>query len=196
MALPKEKYYTPEEFYSMDLPECCELIYGDIYIGESEEKYNGGEITDMSPAPNFFHQEISGNVYTDISVYIRKQKGKCKVFTAPTDVKIGDNTVQPDIFVTCDPSKINGQYHNGAPDWAIEILSPSTAKRDTVYKMRLYKESGVREYWLIDPERRWVIVYPFEENKNLEVYTFETPVTAHIYKNEPEPLVIRLADYL
>ncbi len=180
----------------MDLPECCELIYGNIYLGESEEKYTGGEITDMSPAPNFFHQEIAGRICNIVQNYIDKQKGKCKVFTAPADVKIGDNTVQPDVFLTCDPSKIDGQNHIGAPDWVIEIMSPSTSRRDSVDKMILYKESGVREYWLVDPPLRRILVYPFEENVSFEVYSFETPVTAHIYKNEPEPLVIRLADYL
>jgi len=200
MAMPKEKLYTPEEFYSMDLPERCELIKGRIYIGESEECYKEGQPVDMSPAPNFFHQEIVSDIHGEIFNYIRRRKGKCKVFTAPADVKIGKCTVQPDIFVTCDPSKIDGQNHNGAPDWVIEVLSPSTSKRDTVSKVALYRDGGAREYWIVDPEQRQVIVYPFEECEPPRMvsmwYTFEDAIPVSIYKNEPEPLALRLADNL
>ncbi len=198
MALPKEKYYTVEEFNALDpyLPSSREFIDGEIFIGEEKEKYTGGEIPQMAASPCRFHQEIVGEVYNCINNYIKKQKGKCRVYVSPYDVKIDGDTVQPDIFVTCDPSKSGEQYYTGAPDWVIEVLSPSTSKRDLSEKMKLYMDNGAREYWAVDPDKRWVIVYPFEENKNCEVYTFETPVTVHIYKNEPEPLVMRLADYL
>lgn len=199
MALPQEKRYTPEEFYSMDLPGRCELINGRIFIGENDEWYKGGDIIDMSPAPNYVHQQLVGELHIEIGNYIRKHKGKCKVFTAPADVKIKDSTVQPDVFVTCDPSKIDGQNHNGAPDWVIEVLSQSNSRRDTVEKLYLYREGGVREYWIVDPEGRRVIVYPFEEcsppKMSLIMYTFEDTIDVNIYKDASEPLTIRLADY-
>ncbi len=200
MKMPKEKLYTPEEFYSMELPERCELIKGRIYIGESEECYKEGQPIDMSPSPNIRHQEISGSLFTEIFNYIKKHKGKCRVFAAPTDVKIGESTVVPDIFVTCDPSRLDGQKHNGAPDWVIEVLSPSTSKRDTISKVALYREGGAQEYWIVDPDQRQVIVYPFEECEPPRMvsmwYTFEDNIPVSIYKNEPDPLSLRLADNL
>ncbi len=197
MALPKEKYYTVEEFNALDpyLPSSREFIDGEIFIGEEKEKYTGGEIG-LAAAPSSVHQKISSYLNILIGNYIMRNNGKCMVYAAPFDVRIDEKIVQPDIFVTCDPSRIDKQYHNGAPDWVIEIMSPSTSTRDLSEKMKLYMDNGAREYWAVDPDKRWVIVYPFEENKNCEVYTFETPVTVHIYKNEPEPLVMRLADYL
>ena len=199
MPMPIEKKYTAEEFEKLELPERCELIDGYIYIGECVEKYDPqkAQIANMAPAPNYIHQEISANIVSDIIHYIRKQNGKCKVFSAPADVKLDDDIiVQPDIFVTCDPNRLDGRYHNGAPDWIIEILSPSTAKRDSNDKLYLYKTHGVREYWIIDPEAKRIIVYLFDNSSNIELYTFSDSVPVHIYKNSPEPLFIRLADYI
>lgn len=182
MPIPKEKRYTVEEFYSMkDLPERCELI--------------DGHIIDMSPSPNLRHQNISVNLATDITNYIRKNKGKCKVFPAPADVKLENGIiVQPDIYVTCDPNKLNGQYHDGAPDWVIEILSPSTAMRDCIEKRDLYKSAGVREYWIVDPDTERVSVFPFGENGGTELYKFDDDIPVHIYKDDPEPLKIRIGE--
>ena len=198
MPMPVEKKYTAEEFLKMDLPERCELINGDIYIGEEQKKYDPthGRIVDLS-APSQLHQRISVRVCNIIQNYIDQNRGRCEVFNAPSDVKLDDNTiVQPDIFVTCDPDKLDGQYHNGAPDWIIEILSPSTAKRDNNDKLYLYKSHGVREYWIIDPETKRIIVYLLENGTNTELYTFSNNVPVHIYRNEYQPLFICLDDYI
>ena len=198
MPLPIEKKYTAEEFEKMDLPERSELIYGDIYIGESKDKYNPqqGQIIAFS-APSILHQEISVNVSSDIVGYIRRNNGKCKAFTAPTDVKISnDIIVQPDIFVTCKPDNIDGKYLNGSPDWVIEILSPTTAHKDFSSKLSIYKNYGVREYWIIDPIDSRVIVYIFENSNSASLYTFNDDVPVYIYKDSSEPLTIRIADYL
>lgn len=198
MPMPVEKKYTAEEFLEMDLPERCELINGDIYIGEEQKKYDPtqGRIVDLS-APNQLHQRISVRVCNIIQNYIDRNSGRCEVFNAPSDVKLDDNTiVQPDIFVTCAPDKLDGQYHNGAPDWIIEILSPSTAKRDNNDKLYLYKSHGVREYWIIDPETKRIIVYLLENGTNTELYTFSNNVPVHIYRNEYQPLSICLDDYI
>lgn len=92
-------------------------------------------------------------------------KGKgCRLFIAPADVRLnqdqGDDTVvQPDLFVVCDPSKLDGQNCNGAPDLIVEILSPSTASKDCVLKFNKYLEAGVREYWIINPEQQHIHVH-------------------------------------
>lgn len=196
MPMPADKKYTADEFLAMELSENCELINGEIFIRGSDSHNSDITETDMAPAPSQLHQEISSVCVAEIFGYIKKYRGSCKVFHAPFDVKLDDqNIVQPDIFVACDESKLDGQRHNGAPDWTVEILSPSSTKRDYSDKLFLYKKHGVREYWIIDPEARRVIVYPFEDNTSAELYTFEDAVPVHIYKNTDAPLSIRLADY-
>jgi Uma2 family endonuclease len=94
-------------------------------------------------------------------------KGKsCKVFVAPFDVcltGLGDDdttVVQPDVLVICDKSKlVDGKRCNGAPDMAIEVLSPSTMRRDLFLKLNKYKVAGVREYWIVSHDEKAVNVH-------------------------------------
>ena len=176
-ALENEKRYTSDEFLAMTgLPECCELLDGYIY---------------MSPSPSQDHQRIVKRITGTIDRYISKNKGKCEVFMSPSDVKLSDYyTVQPDIFVVCDPDKLDGQKCNGAPDWVIEILSPSNEAHDLTDKLSLYKEAGVREYWIVDPMQERVIVYPFTTTKITGIYTFDDDIPAGIYSDAAEPLNI------
>jgi Uma2 family endonuclease len=98
-------------------------------------------------------------------------KGKpCKAFAAPFGVRLfpeadqnDDIVVQPDIIVVCDHYKLDGKVCNGAPDLVIEILSPSTAAHDEKVKLQLYLEAGVREYWIVDPERKLVRVHTLHD---------------------------------
>lgn len=198
MPMPIIKKYTAEEFLKMELPERCELIDGDIFLGEEAEKYDPRTDKPVClSAPSQTHQRISRELLYAVTDYIRKNKGDCEAFAAPSDVKLDDkNIVQPDIFVTCGPKKLDGQFHNGAPDWIIEILSPSTLRRDFSKKLSLYKSFGVREYWIIDPTDSRIIVYWFENGSVTELYTFSDNIPVHIYENAPSPLTIRLADNL
>lgn len=120
-----------------------------------------GKISRMSPAPNISHQRISKNLLVEIGLYL---KGKsCQVFHAPFDVRLYDRkksvvasqdiytVVQPDLCVICDGGKLDHKGCLGAPDWIIEILSKSTAQKDTQTKYQLYQEAGVKEYWLVYP---------------------------------------------
>ena len=96
-----------------------------LALEDTEGRYEliGGEIYAMSPAPNEIHQTISVGLSAEILADIRKNGGKCKVLTAPFDVKLSDeDTVQPDLFVVCDRSKFDGKICRGAPDWVIEIV--------------------------------------------------------------------------
>ena len=177
-ALEKEKKYTADEFLAMaDLKGSYELIDGVIY--------------DMSPSPNQNHQRMIGRFFSAIDKYITDHKGKCEVLIAPSDVKIDDqNIVQPDIFIVCDPDKLDGQTCNGAPDWVIEILSPSNERHDTIDKLYKYSAAGVREYWIVDPMEERVIVYLLEAAKITGLYTFDDNIPVGIYKDAPEPLNI------
>ena len=177
-TVTKEERYTSDEFLAMtDLEGRYELIYGYIVA--------------VAPAPSIKHQDLSGDIFTDIKQYIRKRKGRCRAFSAPTDVKLSDDcTVQPDIFVVCDENKLDEQKCNGAPDWVIEILSPATAARDTNEKLRMYHDFGVREYWIIDPEAEKVTVHTFGKPNIMSMYSFSDQITAGIYKDAEEPLIL------
>lgn len=121
-------------------------------------------------APQRLHQEIVFELGRQIGNYL--QGKPCKGYTAPFDVRLPykdeadndvENVVQPDISVICDPSKLDKKGCRGAPDWLIEVLSPSTALKDMNAKRRLYQQHGVQEYWIIHPEDRWIMVYTLDE---------------------------------
>ncbi|MDE6592225.1 MAG: Uma2 family endonuclease [Oscillospiraceae bacterium] len=182
MAVPEERRYTAEEFYALAGEERCELI--------------DGYIVDMSPSPNFIHQEISAQMHTDIMNFIRSQKGKCKAL-ATFDVHLNDNTVvEPDLFVACDPDKFDSKQHLGTPDWVIEIVSPGYVSKDYIKKAGLYKDHGAREYWIVDPRINKVTVYIWDNGLDeCFLYTFTDKIPVHIFKDKTPPLEICIADY-
>ena len=171
------KRYTADEFYKLDIAEPCELI--------------SGIIVNISPSPNIRHQQISGEIFYTIKDYIKRNNGKCKVFEAPTDVKLNDDTiVVPDLFVACNPDNFDDQKYNGAPDWIIEIVSPNNSERDYKDKLLLYKTNGVKEYWIIDPTNERILVYLFGKTNIIEFYTFNDTVSVGLYRDNKEPLTI------
>jgi Uma2 family endonuclease len=125
----------------------------------------------MSPAPRRGHQEIQARLITEIRQFL---KGKpCKAYDAPFDVILPhgdedddevDTVVQPDIVVFCDRSKLTQAGARGAPDLVVEILSPSTSKKDQREKFDLYEKHGVREYWVVDPAGAWLCVYRLKDD--------------------------------
>lgn len=160
---------TLNDYYAIPDGHRAELIDGVIY--------------DMA-APNNLHQQISMEIAAQLHTFIRKRNGKCKVAAAPTDVQLDcdeKTMVQPDLFVVCDRSKILKTHIYGAPDLVIEILSPSTRWRDMNLKLAKYAEAGVREYWLIDPEKKKVVVYDLEREALPTVYGFDSLVPVGIF---------------
>ena len=138
--------YTIEYIYALPDGERAELIDGQIYS--------------MAP-PNTRHQRILNYINTEINMYIRKNNGECEVFPAPFAVFLNDdnmNYVEPDISVICDKNKISDKGCQGAPDWVIEIISPSSRAMDYFTKLFKYQKSGVREYWIVDPIKQRVTV--------------------------------------
>lgn len=184
MPVPKENRYTIEEFHKLtDIGERAELIDGVIY--------------NMSPSPSIRHQQISGDIFYTIKGYIKGNNGKCKVFEAPTDVKLNDDTIViPDIFVACNPDNFDEQKYNGAPDWIIEIVSPGNSEHDYKDKLLLYKTNGVKEYWIIDPTNEKVLVYLFGNTNIAEFYTFDDIITVGLYRDNKNPLTIRISDFM
>jgi Uma2 family endonuclease len=130
-----------------------------------------GEVVVMAP-PVTKHQQVSGELFFQIRSYLEGKS--CKVFPAPFGVRLfpkkdrSDDTVfEPDIVVICDQEKLDEHGCNGPPDFVIEIVSPSTAKYDRVYKLRKYEKAGVREYWIVDPETKYVQVFTLENGRFL-----------------------------
>lgn len=120
----------------------------------------------MSPSPNRRHQELAGKLFVKLHTFLEGRP--CKVYIAPFDVLMPfgneendevDTVVQPDILVFCDRSKLTFAGARGAPDLVVEILSPSTAKKDLNDKFELYERHGVREYWVLDPGNRSILVF-------------------------------------
>lgn len=171
MALPKEKTYTIDDIYALPDGTRAELIDGQIYY--------------MTP-PSTIHQRILRKLVSKIDSYISNKRGDCEVFPAPFAVSlfgedIRENHVEPDLSIICDPNKITNKGCNGAPDWIIEIVSPSNPSHDYVTKLYLYKTTGVREYWIIDPRNQTITVYFFEKEILAQHFTFADIVKVNIY---------------
>ena len=143
------KGYTIADIEALPAGERAELIDGELFR------------MDM---PARIHQRFLIKLAFEIELYIRNQKGNCEVYPAPFAVYIKKdkkNYVEPDIVVICSEDRLDEKGCHGAPDWAIEIVSPSSKKMDYERKLKLYREAGVREYWIVDPETETVTVYDF-----------------------------------
>lgn len=168
MPLPQERIYTTEDIYALPEGERAELIDGQLYM--------------MAP-PSRRHQAIAGRLFNTISNYINSKGGSCEPYVAPFAVFLNEddrNYVEPDISVICDKSKLTDKGCSGAPDWIIEIVSPGSRRMDYFTKLFKYRTSGVREYWIVDPEKNRITVYNFESEDTGD-YTFADSVKAGIY---------------
>lgn len=180
MPLPKEQLYTVEDIYNLPDGQRAELIDGVIY--------------DIAP-PSRIHQKLVNRLCYRINQYIDSHNGSCEVYPAPFAVFLNkdDKTyVEPDISVICDRNKLSDRGCEGAPDWIIEIVSPSSQRMDYLTKLFKYHTAGVREYWIVNPVSQTVQVYSFEGDENSAQYSFTDTVKASIYDN----LEICIADLL
>lgn len=149
--------------------------YADYISWSDDARYEliDGIAYAMSPAPTRRHQELVGEMYRQIANTLKGSP--CQPYIAPFDVRLPnandsnsardsdiDTVVQPDISVICDKSKLDDLGCRGAPDWVIEVLSPSTASHDQIVKRALYERVGVREYWVVHPIDRIVTIYVLE----------------------------------
>ena len=156
--LDLNKTYTYADYLTWAFDETVELIKGKVFK--------------MCPAPNTYHQEISSNLLKKILYFFGNKP--CKVFHAPFDVRLPlppnrikddeiQTVVQPDISIICDLGKLDIKGCLGAPDWIIEIASPSTSEKDRKDKFEVYEFSGVKEYWMVFPQERYVLAYILNE---------------------------------
>ena len=169
MPLPQHnKEYTIDDIYALPDGQRAELIDGQIYM--------------MAP-PTRRHQRISLELSTIINNYIKGKGGSCEVDIAPFAVFLNEddkNYVEPDISVICASEKLTDKGCAGAPDWVIEIVSPGSRRMDYFTKLFKYRTAGVREYWIVDPEKNRILVYNFESEDTGD-YSFSDTVKAGIY---------------
>lgn len=180
MDLAQDRTYTIEDIYALPDGQRAELIDGQMYM--------------MAP-PIRIHQKLISQFTKVIGNYIDAKHGTCEVYPAPFAVFLNKddlNYVEPDISVICNKDKLNDKGCNGAPDWIIEIVSPSSQQMDYGIKLFKYRTAGVREYWIVNPQKETVTVFDFEQEKKSCQYDFEEDIPVCIY----EDLIINIAKLL
>lgn len=173
LALRDSAYHTFADYLSWPEEVRYELIDGVAYL--------------MAPAPALDHQDVAGEIYRQLANAL--QGKSCRAFMAPVDVRLPradeaderiDTVVQPDVLVVCDPTKLDRRGVRGAPDFVVEVLSPSTASHDHLLKRRTYERAGVREYWLVHPTDRLLTCYRLAEARYgepaMQELAGETPI--------------------
>ena len=169
-------YHTYADYLTWSDTQRDELIDGAAYVREP-------------PAPSPSHQGVVVELCRQAANAL---KGKpCRVYVAPFDIRLPkttesddeiDTVVQPDVFIVCDPQKVDARGMRGAPDWIAEVLSPHTARYDRSVKLPVYERAGVREVWLIHPIDRTLTIHRLEEGhyKRTTLLALEgqTPLTA------------------
>lgn len=169
MPLPQpHQEFTLDDIYALPDGKRAELIDGQLYM--------------MTP-PTRRHQQILLSISRKIADYIDANHGPCEVDIAPFAVFLNadnKNYVEPDISVICSPDKLTPSGCTGAPDWIIEIVSPGSRRMDYSIKLFKYRSAGVREYWIVDPEKNRITVWNFVTDDTDE-FTFSDQVKAGIY---------------
>lgn len=174
------KIYTYEDYLKFPEGTIAEII--------------DGRISAISPAPSRIHQKILTNLIVKLDNHIKANNGDCEVYPAPFDVILksedeeipsSKNIVQPDISVICDKNKLADKGCVGSPDMIIEIVSPFNSRDDYIKKLNLYEQFKVREYWIVNPVKKSILVYTLSEHgyEMPDSYTFNDKVKVGIYNN-------------
>lgn len=185
LALPSDTIYTYAHVLAWSEHERWEILQGVPYA--------------MSPAPTIRHQEVAGALYRILGNYM--QGKDCRVFIAPLDVLLSERqepdeqiqtVVQPDVFVVCDKSKLDKNRCKGAPDLIIEVLSPTTARKDRREKFLLYEKYGVKEYWLVEPDAKLITAFILKDDQygRPNIYSDEEEMKTSIFAD----LIVNLAE--
>ncbi len=171
MSAAENKTYSLQDIYALSEGKRAELLDGQMYY--------------MAP-PTATHQRILNFLSTEINLYIRKKHGTCEVFPAPFAVFLDtdkEKYFEPDISVICESEKVDDFGCHGAPDWIIEIVSPSSRNMDYYLKLAEYKKAGVKEYWIVDPMKKVILVYPMESSDAPIICSFKSKVNPKLYED-------------
>ena len=174
------KVYTYYDYLNFPNDEFVEIIDGKIFA--------------MSPAPSRIHQELIMEISAELRNYIKSNKGQCKVYPAPFDVVLinenenendSKNIVQPDISVICDKNKLNDKGCFGSPDMIVKIVSKFNPGNDYLKKLYLYEKYKVKEYWIVNPMKKNILVYTLTESgyNQPDLYTFNDKIKVNIFNN-------------
>lgn len=180
MPLLNKHTFTAADYWNLPDDQRAELIDGQLY--------------NMAP-PNRIHQKLTYQLSRVIGNHIIAHDGSCEVYPAPFAVNLNaDDTtyVEPDISIICDKNKLTDKGCVGAPDFIIEVVSPGSRRMDYSTKNALYTDAGVREYWIVDPEKNRTTVYRYEEDVAPIIIPFDQIITVGIYSD----LQITIADLL
>ena len=181
MPLPRENVCTIDDIFSLPDGQRAELIDGRIY--------------DMAP-PSPLHQKLVGELFASIHSFLKEKGGTCTPYVSPfavfLSVEENTNYVEPDISVICNPEKITDKGCEGVPDFIIEVVSPSSRRTDYNIKNSLYSQSGVREYWIVDPAKERVTIYHYESDAAPTIYPFADTLPVNVF----DGLQICVADLL
>ncbi|MBQ0058403.1 MAG: Uma2 family endonuclease [Lachnospiraceae bacterium] len=164
--------YTVEDYRALPDDLRVELIDGRYYYME---------------APTTFHQYIAGSAYAQLVNQIASKGGRCIPFISPIDVRLEMNNktmVQPDVIIVCDPKKVTGRNIEGAPDFVMEVISPSSKSKDYYLKRYKYEVAGTREYWIVDPYAKYVITYHLEKTDQATIHPLSSTISLGIYDGE------------
>lgn len=178
IAYDVTRNYTIDDYYALPDEVRVELIDGNFFFME---------------APSAVHQTIISELHFAIKSYLKKKQGQCKVYLSPFDVRLDNDNktmVQPDIMVICDKNKVDQKRCNGAPDFIAEIVSRSSGRLDYIKKLNKYLDTGVREYWIINYDKKMITVYEFTKDITPQYYTFGDKISIGIF----EELVIDFSD--
>jgi len=167
----KQGEYTVDDYLALPDDVRVELIDGVFFYMD---------------APSFLHQTLVMEFTLRLHDFVRNGKGQCRVCPSPVDVQLDNDNrtmVQPDIIVVCDRDKIRRRVH-GAPDLCIEILSRSSKDKDRRIKHYKYARAGVREYWIVDPFAKSVVVYNYDKDDEIRIYGFDSRIPVGIWDNK------------
>jgi Uma2 family endonuclease len=168
--------YTYADYLTWNFKERLELFRGKIFK--------------MSPAPNRNHQTISARIHIIFANVFKKNS--CNVYYAPFDVRLVKTktkdekvvtVVQPDLCIICDENKLDDRGCNGSPDLVVEILSPGNTQKEMGIKFDLYEENEVKEYWLVDPSEKTVLIYSLQNKKfvGLKPFIIEDSIKSPLF---------------
>ena len=177
-TVKRQGEYTVEDYYALPDEQRAELIDGVLY--------------DMA-SPETLHQMVGGYIYARFLEFISKNKGNCIPLIAPLDVQLDcdDKTMlQPDVVILCDIDRMKVRCIYGAPDFVLEVISKSTRLRDYGKKLSKYMDAGVKEYWIVDPYQKRIMVYEFNKEIFPVIYGIDADIPVSLYDGR---LTINLA---
>ena len=169
MPSTNKHIYTSEDYWNLPDGVRSDLVCGQLYIRKT---------------PYLIHAKLISTLLLHIGNYLRTHHPEYELILGPFAVNPDQkkvNWVEPDILVTCDPEKINEQYFRGAPDWVIEVTSFDSRRMDYIIKNVIYSEAGVREYWIVDPDKERTTVYHFEEDAAPTIFSFDQDIPVGIF---------------